>query len=140
MTETLEEAEQRFRERYLTGGQRALIQVEMEVLGSDYQANGYTTVAQADELARVLELGAGDRLLDVGPASIWPGGTDARWSAPIRWTRGWPLPAHERSATASQIATERSWRGAIDFPSEAATSTLCSTPMWSVDCAPSSPC
>lgn len=73
MAETLEQSEQRFRERYLSGGERALIQVEMEVLGSDYQANGYTTVAQADELGRVLRLGTGDRLLDVGAGCGWPG-------------------------------------------------------------------
>src|SRR5438067_616110 len=36
-------------------------------------ANGYTTVAQADELGRRLELGPGSRLLDLGTGRGWPG-------------------------------------------------------------------
>jgi ubiquinone/menaquinone biosynthesis C-methylase UbiE len=47
--------------------------VEKLVIGSDFGADGYTTVEQADELARRLELRAGVRLLDLGSGRGWPG-------------------------------------------------------------------
>ncbi|MFV2039848.1 MAG: cyclopropane-fatty-acyl-phospholipid synthase family protein [Acidimicrobiales bacterium] len=67
------EDEERFGTRYRTSGSSALIDAEMEVLGSDYQANGYTTRAQAQELADVLRLESGHRLLDIGAGCGWPG-------------------------------------------------------------------
>ena len=50
-----------------------MIEAELEALGSDYRANGYTTGAQADDLGRRLGLRAGDRLLDIGAGCGWPG-------------------------------------------------------------------
>jgi SAM-dependent methyltransferase len=47
--------------------------VERLVIGSDFGADGYTTVEQADELARRLELRPGLRLLDLGSGRGWPG-------------------------------------------------------------------
>jgi SAM-dependent methyltransferase len=47
--------------------------VERLVIGSDFGADGYTTVEQADELARRLELRPGLRLLDLGCGRGWPG-------------------------------------------------------------------
>ena len=47
--------------------------VEFEALGSDYGATGYTTREQADELGRLLELGPGSVLLDIGAGCGWPG-------------------------------------------------------------------
>ena len=41
-------------------------------LGTDL-ADGYTTVAQADELVRLLVLRPGNRLLDLGAGRGWPG-------------------------------------------------------------------
>jgi cyclopropane fatty-acyl-phospholipid synthase-like methyltransferase len=66
------EVTRRFRERY---GVEASIAIEVEraVLGSDYGANGYTTVAQADTLAAILALRTGRRLLDIGAGCGWPG-------------------------------------------------------------------
>ena len=46
--------------------------IERRVLGEAWGVNGYTTVAQADALARALGLGAGDRLLDVGTGRGYP--------------------------------------------------------------------
>jgi cyclopropane fatty-acyl-phospholipid synthase-like methyltransferase len=47
--------------------------VERLVIGSDFGADGYTTIDQADELARRLDLHAGMRLLDLGCGQGWPG-------------------------------------------------------------------
>ena len=47
--------------------------VEHAVIGGDVGANGYTTVAQADELGRLLRLAPGVRLLDIGCGRGYPG-------------------------------------------------------------------
>jgi len=49
------------------------VELERFVLGSDYGATGFTTVAQADLLADVLALRPTDRLLDIGSGCGWPG-------------------------------------------------------------------
>jgi hypothetical protein len=41
-------------------------EIERRVIGGDWGANGYTTMAQADALAAGLGLTSGDRLLDLG--------------------------------------------------------------------------
>jgi len=51
----------------------AAIEAEMEVLGSDFRANGYTTRAQADTLGELLSLSSGDLLVDLGSGCGWPG-------------------------------------------------------------------
>jgi ubiquinone/menaquinone biosynthesis C-methylase UbiE len=48
-------------------------EVERRALGSDFGADGYATRTEADELARILGLGPGKRLLDVGAGQGWPG-------------------------------------------------------------------
>jgi ubiquinone/menaquinone biosynthesis C-methylase UbiE len=48
-------------------------QIEQRVIGGDWGANGYTTMTQADTLARELDLSAADRLLDLGTGRGWPG-------------------------------------------------------------------
>jgi cyclopropane fatty-acyl-phospholipid synthase-like methyltransferase len=58
---------------YATSGATPLVAAEIEVLGSDYRANGYTTIEQAHRLARLVGLGESDRLLDVGSGCGWPG-------------------------------------------------------------------
>ena len=62
-----------FGERYSVGHSEVLETIEREVIGGDWGANGYTTRAQADELADRLELDASKRLLDVGTGQGWPG-------------------------------------------------------------------
>jgi methylase of polypeptide subunit release factors len=47
--------------------------IEHEVIGAVWGANGYTTLEQADELAKRLDLAPGRRLLDVGTGRGWPG-------------------------------------------------------------------
>lgn len=51
----------------------AMCRAERTVIGADYGATSYTTLEQADRLARVLDLGPGRHLLDVGSGSGWPG-------------------------------------------------------------------
>ena len=46
---------------------------EQEVIGEVWGANGFTTVHQAEDLRRRLELGIQSRLLDVGSGCGWPG-------------------------------------------------------------------
>jgi 2-polyprenyl-3-methyl-5-hydroxy-6-metoxy-1,4-benzoquinol methylase len=48
-------------------------QIEQQVIGGDWGANGYTTMDQADTLAHELHLSATDRLLDLGTGRGWPG-------------------------------------------------------------------
>lgn len=59
----------RFRADVLAAG----VQTEIQAVGSDYGNNGFTTLAQADDLARHLELDEPKRLLDVGSGAGWPG-------------------------------------------------------------------
>ena len=71
---TRDEADQRerFGERYARG-QAATLELEQRVLGTDYGANGFTTLAQADALVDLLDLAPGRRLLDLGSGCGWPG-------------------------------------------------------------------
>jgi ubiquinone/menaquinone biosynthesis C-methylase UbiE len=48
-------------------------EIERAVIGGDWGANGYTSRAQADRLGRLLELGPGRLLLDLGAGRGWPG-------------------------------------------------------------------
>jgi methylase of polypeptide subunit release factors len=62
-----------FRERYAIVTTEVASEIERRVIGAEWGANGYTTVEQADELARRLDLGPGRTLLDVGTGRGWPG-------------------------------------------------------------------
>jgi SAM-dependent methyltransferase len=66
-------AQAHFQERYRSTPSQLTRQIELRVIGGDWGANGYTTMAQADTLARELGLSAGDRLLDLGTGRGWPG-------------------------------------------------------------------
>jgi cyclopropane fatty-acyl-phospholipid synthase-like methyltransferase len=60
-------------ERYRLSEEPAMRRAEMRVIGCDYGATSYTTRAQADVMARLLELGPGKVLLDIGSGAGWPG-------------------------------------------------------------------
>ena len=62
-----------FEERYGIVGNRAAALVEQRVIGAVWGANGYTTLAQADEFHDHLALTSSSRLLDVGTGRGWPG-------------------------------------------------------------------
>lgn len=63
----------RFAKRYGLTGTAAEMATEFETLGSDYKANGYTTMQQADLLGDLLELQPGKLLVDLGAGCGWPG-------------------------------------------------------------------
>ena len=64
---------EQFGERYAASREAGPLAVELEALGSDYSATGYTTREQADELGRLLALRAGSVVLDIGAGCGWPG-------------------------------------------------------------------
>ena len=51
----------------------AMLKIERQVCGCDYGASSWTTRAEADRMAALLELRPGSRLLDIGSGSGWPG-------------------------------------------------------------------
>jgi ubiquinone/menaquinone biosynthesis C-methylase UbiE len=51
----------------------AMLKIERQVCGCDYGASSWTTRAEADRMAVLLELRSGSRLLDIGSGSGWPG-------------------------------------------------------------------
>ena len=65
-------ARKRFGGRYETWGGDASRLIDLETRGADVGANGYTTMAQADDLVDVLRLRPGVRLLDIGAGLGWP--------------------------------------------------------------------
>jgi cyclopropane fatty-acyl-phospholipid synthase-like methyltransferase len=67
------ESIERFTDRYRLCCAPVRLEIEREALDADYGSTGYTTRAQADELARLLQLGPGDRLADIGSGAGWPG-------------------------------------------------------------------
>jgi 2-polyprenyl-3-methyl-5-hydroxy-6-metoxy-1,4-benzoquinol methylase len=67
--ETLEHFAVRYRVPYAEVSRR----IELAVIGGDWGANGYTTMAQARLLGRELGLRPGVRLLDLGAGRGWPG-------------------------------------------------------------------
>lgn len=64
---------ERFRPRYGRARVNADRAVERAAIGANVGANGYTTIAQADRLAHLLELRPGVRLLDIGCGQGYPG-------------------------------------------------------------------
>jgi SAM-dependent methyltransferase len=68
-----QEARDRFADRYRREPTDVVGRIERRVIGGDWGANGYTTIAQADDLADRLDLRPGDLLLDVGAGRGWPG-------------------------------------------------------------------
>lgn len=61
------------RQVYALGEHPVAREVARRTLGSDDGGNSYATVAEVRELAGVLALGPGRRLLDVGAGQGWPG-------------------------------------------------------------------
>jgi 2-polyprenyl-3-methyl-5-hydroxy-6-metoxy-1,4-benzoquinol methylase len=73
MTDCERRTAERFAERYRVAPAEVSRRVEFAVIGGDWGANGYTTMAQAGLLADALGLHPGLRLLDLGAGRGWPG-------------------------------------------------------------------
>ena len=58
-----------FQERYCNTPSLLTRQIEQRVIGGDWGANGFTTMTQADTLARELHLSAADRAAAEGLAA-----------------------------------------------------------------------
>ena len=62
-----------FDEQYQLAQSAIILEVERIVCGSDYGATSWTTRTEAGQVAELLRLGPGTRLLEVGAGSGWPG-------------------------------------------------------------------
>lgn len=62
-----------FEERYSIRAADVTREVELAVIGGDWGANGFTTMAEADRLGDALDLRPGAILLDIGAGRGWPG-------------------------------------------------------------------
>jgi 2-polyprenyl-3-methyl-5-hydroxy-6-metoxy-1,4-benzoquinol methylase len=71
--EAAKDSVEQFAERYRVSQTDVTRAIERNVIGGDWGANGFTTIAQADLLAEVLHLGPDKVLLDVGSGRGWPG-------------------------------------------------------------------
>lgn len=62
-----------FDRHYRTIGETVMVRIERAIIGSDYGASSYTTIAQADMLSELLGLKPGKIFLDIGSGTGWPG-------------------------------------------------------------------
>ncbi len=106
-----------FRERYQLVTDPAMLRAERNVIGGDYGASSYTTMAQADELARCLGLGRGRTLLDIGSGSGWPGSYLAA-------STGCSAVLTDPTLEGMAVAAERSRRDGLDTTTVVATGTV----------------
>ena len=89
-----------FDRRYRLGAAPARRLVEQAVLGSDYGATSYTTIDDAADLGRRLQLGPGVSLLDVGAGCGFPG-------LHLAETTGCRVVLADRPAEGLRVATRR---------------------------------
>jgi len=64
---------ERFSTRYRLGQAALVKDIERTVCGCDYGGTSWTTRQEAETVGRLLDLGPGRRLLEVGAGSGWPG-------------------------------------------------------------------
>jgi len=96
-----------FEQRYGVAAAPVARQLERRVIGGDWGANGYTTMAQADTLASRLGLSAADRLLDIGTGRGWPGLYLAARSGCRVVQRGWLLAEVAAELVAHRVTVRR---------------------------------
>ncbi len=105
-----------FRERFRLVTDPTMLRAERNVIGGDYGALSYTTMGQADELARCLNLGRGRTLLDIGAGSGWPGSYLAA-------STGCTAILTDPTIEGMTVAAERSLRDGLDTTTVVATGT-----------------
>ena len=67
-----QELSEHFADEYLRAQTPVMLDLERAVCGCDYGGTSWTTRAEAEQIGRVLELGRGRKLLEVGAGSGWP--------------------------------------------------------------------
>jgi hypothetical protein len=98
------QARAHFQERYGNTPSPTASRVEQRVIGGDWGANGYTTMAQADTLARELGLSPGELLLDLGTGR----GRRQRPARAQPHPRCWAMiPRNASSAPATKMTVAR---------------------------------
>jgi SAM-dependent methyltransferase len=115
------EAKERFSKRYGEHRGDVVRQIELAVIGGDWGANGYTTVAQADRLAGLLDLRPGSLVLDIGAGRGWPGLYLAAATGCSVVLTDVPIEglAHARSRSVGDGLADRTWQvnaSARDLP------------------------
>ncbi len=105
-----------FRERFRLVTDPVMLRAERNVIGGDYGALSYTTMGQADDLARCLNLGRGSTLLDMGAGSGWPGSYLAA-------STGCTAVLTDPTIEGMTVAAERSLRDGLDTTTVVATGT-----------------
>ncbi|MFQ5970862.1 MAG: methyltransferase domain-containing protein [Alphaproteobacteria bacterium] len=75
ISRTLEEqaARERFDRKYRLTQSEVMLEIERAVFDRDYGGTSWTTRNEAEQVARMLGLAPGTRLLEVGAGSGWPG-------------------------------------------------------------------
>ena len=98
-----------FSERYrLRAATDVIDEIERRVLGETWGANGYTTVAEADQMLDRLGLESDSRLLDLGSGFGWPGLYLARKSESEVVVTDLPIEGLEASVRRAQTENIRS--------------------------------
>jgi ubiquinone/menaquinone biosynthesis C-methylase UbiE len=98
---------ERLSKRYPLGQSKIMLEIERRVCGCDYGATSWATRNEVQEIAELLELGPGQRLLDIGAGTGWPA---------LYWARttGCGAVLADVPLAALRIATKRA---ATDRPS-----------------------
>lgn len=67
-----QELAEHFADEYRRAQTPVMLDLERAVCGCDYDGTIWTTRDEADHIARLLELGAGTKLREIGAGSGWP--------------------------------------------------------------------
>jgi hypothetical protein len=133
-----------FEERYGIALPPVARQIERRVIGGDWGANGYTTMAQADTLAtswacRLPIACSTSAPGGAGPACTWRPPAAAKWSSPTCPWKDCGRPPTAPRPRALPAGRAWWWPPPAGYRFGPAASTPSSTPTCCVDCAPSSP-
>jgi hypothetical protein len=124
---------ERFSDRYRWCCAEPVLAMEREVLGSDYGSSGYTTQAQADEIAGRLQLRSGGRLafttIHAAPGldarqrrrahRAGPVGVATRADYPTLMARAGFVDIVQVDVTSDYATTQRAWYEAAERQAEA---------------------
>ena len=102
-----QELADRFAAEYARGQTPVMLEVERAVCGCDYGGTSWTTREEADTIGRLLGLGKGTRLLEMGSGSGWP-------ALYLASTTGCDVTLTDVPGEALRIASRRAARDELD--------------------------